>query len=133
MRCRLVNLKSVVDSRGSLFVAEGGIDIPFEPKRVFYITGMEVGRNRGHHAHRAAHQVLFCLDGSLEVKTKQPQSTEEIWRLDDPSVGLYVPPLTWTVFDAISGRSLCLVLASTLYDPDDYIRNIHDFDGLGTS
>ncbi len=121
----LVKFKDITDKYGNLTPIEGKIDIPFEIKRIYYITRVEQGVTRGFHSHRKLHQVLICLNGSIKVKVKNP-SEEEIVELNDPSVGLYIGPLIWReMFDFTEG-SVLLVLASEYYDEKDYIRN-YDF------
>ncbi len=128
MDCRYIELKSVADERGTLHVAEEFADLPFELKRIFYVTDLVPGVERGHHAHRETHQAFFCVDGAAELRTQRPRSEVTVWRLDDPGRGVYLPPMTWAVFSAASPRALCLVLASTLYSPDDYIWDRHEFE-----
>lgn len=120
--CSLIKFKNITDKYGHLTPIEGKIDIPFEIKRVYYITRVENEIARGYHSHRKLHQVLICINGSVKIKTKNPNE-EEITELNDPSVGLYIGPYVWReMFDFTEG-SVLLVLASEYYDEDDYIRN----------
>jgi dTDP-4-dehydrorhamnose 3,5-epimerase-like enzyme len=120
--CSLIKFKDIADKYGHLTPVEGKIDIPFEIKRVYYITRVEQEITRGFHSHRKLHQVLICLNGSVKIKTKNPNE-EEIIELNDPSVGLYIGPYIWReMFDFTEG-SVLLVLASEYYDEEDYIRN----------
>ncbi|OPJ61652.1 sugar 3,4-ketoisomerase [Clostridium oryzae] len=123
--CSLIKFKDITDKYGHLTPIEGKIDIPFEIKRVYYITGVGQGVVRGFHSHRKLHQVLICLNGSVKIRTKNPED-EELTELNDPSVGLYIGPHVWReMFDFTEG-SVLLVLASENYSEDDYIRN-YDF------
>lgn len=123
--CSLIKFRNIMDKYGHLTPIEGKIDVPFEVKRVYYITGVEQGVIRGFHSHRKLHQVLICLNGSVKIRSKNPDE-EEITELNDPSVGLYIGPYVWReMFDFTKG-SVLLVLASEYYDEDDYIRN-YDF------
>ncbi|MCB2296782.1 sugar 3,4-ketoisomerase [Clostridium tagluense] len=123
--CSLIKFKDIVDKYGHLTPVEGKIDIPFEIKRVYYITRVVEGVTRGFHSHRKIHQVLICLNGSIKIRVKNPNE-EEIIELNDPSVGLYIGNYVWReMFDFTEG-SVLLVLASEYYDEDDYIRN-YDF------
>nr|4ZU7_A Chain A, QdtA [Thermoanaerobacterium thermosaccharolyticum]4ZU7_B Chain B, QdtA [Thermoanaerobacterium thermosaccharolyticum]4ZU7_C Chain C, QdtA [Thermoanaerobacterium thermosaccharolyticum]4ZU7_D Chain D, QdtA [Thermoanaerobacterium thermosaccharolyticum]4ZU7_E Chain E, QdtA [Thermoanaerobacterium thermosaccharolyticum]4ZU7_F Chain F, QdtA [Thermoanaerobacterium thermosaccharolyticum]4ZU7_G Chain G, QdtA [Thermoanaerobacterium thermosaccharolyticum]4ZU7_H Chain H, QdtA [Thermoanaerobact len=121
----LIKFKDIADKRGHLTPIEGKIDIPFDIKRVYYITKVDKDITRGYHSHKKLHQVLICLNGSVKIRLKIPDE-EKIIELNDPSVGLYIGPLVWhEMFDFTEGCVL-LVLASEYYDETDYIRN-YDF------
>lgn len=123
--CSLLKFKDITDKYGHLTPIEEKIDIPFEIKRIYYITRVEEGVTRGFHSHRKLHQVLICLNGSVKIKVKNPNG-EEIIELNDPSVGLYIGTYIWReMFDFTEG-SVLLVIASEYYYEDDYIRN-YDF------
>lgn len=123
--CSLIKFKEIYDKYGHLTPIESKVDVPFEIKRVYYITGVEKNITRGHHSHRKLHQILICLNGSVKIRVKNPNK-EEIIELNDPSVGLYIGPFVWReMFDFTEG-SVLLILASEYYDEDDYIRN-YDF------
>lgn len=123
--CSLIKFKDITDKYGHLTPIEAKIDIPFKMKRVYYITNVKKEITRGFHSHRKLHQVLICLNGSVKIKTKNPNE-EEITELNNPSVGLYIGPYIWReMFDFTEGTVL-LVLASEYYSEDDYIRN-YDF------
>ena len=121
----LIKFKDITDKYGHLTPIEGKVDIPFDVKRIYYITNVEQGVTRGFHSHRKLHQVLICLNGSIKIRTKNPNE-EEVVELNNPSVGLYIGPYVWReMFDFTEG-SVLLVLASEYYDENDYIRN-YDF------
>lgn len=123
--CGLIKFKDITDKYGHLTPIESKNDIPFEIKRVYYITRVDQGVTRGYHSHRKLHQVLLCLNGSVKIKVRNP-AEEEIVELNDPSVGLYIGTYVWReMFDFTEG-SVLVVLASEYYDEDDYIRN-YDF------
>lgn len=123
--CSLIKFKDICDKYGHLTPIESKIDIPFEIKRVYYITGVEDGVTRGHHSHRKLHQVLICLNGSIKIKIKNPNE-EEVVELNDPSVGLYIGPYVWREMFNFTEGSVLLILASEYYNENDYIRN-YDF------
>jgi len=114
------------DLRGSLSVGEFPQQVPFLPKRYFVCFDVPGKDVRGEHAHRRCQQFLVCLRGSLSVVVDDGRSSEEIV-LDRPSIGLYVPPMTWAVQYQYSADGLLLVFASDLYDPADYIRDYDEF------
>jgi dTDP-4-dehydrorhamnose 3,5-epimerase-like enzyme len=118
----LIRLKDKKDEYGHLTPIESKVDIPFDIKRVYYITGVKEGITRGFHSHRRLHQVLICLNGSVKIRLKSPNE-EDVVELNDPSVGLYIGPYVWReMFDFTEG-SVLLVLASEYYDENDYIRD----------
>lgn len=122
VNCSFIKFKEIRDKYGHLTPIEEKVDIPFEIKRVYYISKVEQGVTRGFHSHRKLHQVLVCLNGSVKIRLKNPDN-EEIVELNEPSLGLYIGPYIWReMFDFTEG-SVLLVLASEYYDEDDYIRN----------
>lgn len=123
--CALIKFKEVRDKYGHLTPIEEKVDIPFEIKRVYYITKVEQGVERGFHSHRKLHQVLICLNGSVKIRLKDPDC-KEVVELNNPSLGLYIGPYVWREMFDFSEESVLLVLASDYYDEDDYIRN-YDF------
>jgi len=122
----LYRLNLVNDLRGSLTVAECGRDLPFVPQRYFMVFDVPGRDVRGEHAHRRCHQYLIAARGSVSVVVDDGTTSEEV-TLDEPNVGLYVPPMVWAVQYRYSPDALLLVLASDPYDPDDYIRNYDEF------
>lgn len=97
-------------------------DIPFEIKRVYYITRVPSEITRGFHSHRQLQQVLICLNGSVNIRTKT-QDEELVFKLNEPSVGLYIGPMIWREMYDFSENAVLLTLASDLYTEDDYIRD----------
>ena len=125
INCGLFKFKDFTDKYGHLTPIEANEDIPFEIKRIYYITKVEQGITRGFHSHKKLHQVLICLNGSVKIRLKNPNE-EEVVELDNQSVGLYIGPLIWREMFDFSEGSVLLVLASQHYDENDYMRN-YDF------
>jgi UDP-2-acetamido-3-amino-2,3-dideoxy-glucuronate N-acetyltransferase len=119
-------LPLVDDLRGRLSVGEFPAQVPFVPKRYFIVFDVPGKEVRGEHAHKACHQFLVCLRGSLSVVVDDGSSSEEI-ALDGPNIGLYIKPMVWAVQYQYSADALLLVFASDPYDPDDYIRDYDEF------
>jgi acetyltransferase-like isoleucine patch superfamily enzyme/dTDP-4-dehydrorhamnose 3,5-epimerase-like enzyme len=120
----LHRLKTVSDARGSLTVGEFGQSAPFPPLRFFTVYGVPEGRPRGAHAHRECHQFLIAAKGSVHVLVDDGRQRDELV-LDDPGLGLHVPPMIWGTQFRYSPDAVLLVFASHHYDPTDYI---HDYD-----
>jgi hypothetical protein len=127
----LHRLPKVLDLRGNLTVGEFGRSIPFDAKRYFMVFGVPNAEVRGEHAHRTCHQFLICVHGSLAVVADDGSTREEFW-LDDPSVGLHLPPLTWGVQYKYSFDAVLLVFASEYYDTQEYIRDYAEFTRIVT-
>ncbi len=128
-RVRGVNvhrLPRVEDLRGNLTVGEFDQSIPFAVKRYFMVFEVPSVEVRGEHAHRQCHQFLICAHGSVSVVADDGTSREE-FRLDDPCVGLHLPPMTWGVQYRYSPDAVLLVFASEHYDAADYIRDYQAF------
>lgn len=114
------------DERGNLVVAEGGIDVPFDVKRVFYMYGSDDTVVRGQHANRITEFVLINVSGSSKVKVDNGYQTEII-ELNRPRMGLYIPSMIWKDMYDFSKDSVLLVLASTHYDGNEYIRDYEEY------
>lgn len=123
---RLVDLHSVVDLRGRLSAGEVGSQLPFTPKRIFLVHDVPTAEVRGQHAHRTLEQLLICVVGTVSVVADDGVERIEV-ELNSPDRGLYIPPQVWAIQYGYSRDAVLLVLASDLYDPDEYIRDYDDF------
>lgn len=124
--CRMIDLPVVHDRRGNLTFIEGSRHIPFDIKRVYYLYDVPGGASRAGHGHRELEQVIVAMSGSFDV-TVDDGNRREVFHLNRSYFGLYVPKLVWREVDNFSSGAVCLVLASTLYDEDDYFRDYEDF------
>lgn len=115
------------DERGHLVIVEGGQDIPFEIKRAFYIYGSDKDVVRGQHANRRTEFVLINVAGTSKVKVKDGKGNEEVYHLERPHTGIYLPNMVWKDMYDFSEDSVLLVLASEHYDSSEYIRDYEDF------
>ena len=123
--CRLIDIRRYSDTRGYLSVIEGNVDIPFEIKRIYYLY-MVPEISRGAHAHKQLQQLMIATSGSVHV-TLDDGCQKKTFVLDKPWKGLFVAPGLWRDLDNFSGGTVCMVLASEKYEPDDYIRNYQEF------
>lgn len=128
-RPRLIDLKTVHHQTGIISIAEKGSEVPFEINRVYFLHGLSKGSERGSHAHRSLEQVMIAASGAFRVKLIG-LDWEEDFQLNDPCVGLYIPPFAWRELSEFSRNSVCLVLASRVYEESDYIRSFEDFNVL---
>jgi hypothetical protein len=112
--------------RGSLTVVESRKDVPFAIERLFYIYGASKNSERGAHAHREAWQAFIAIKGCFCLELTDGHLTN-IHKLSDPDHIIVVPPMIWARLFQFSKDAVCLVLASSLYDPQDYVREWDDF------
>ena len=117
---RWVELPSNVDERGVLTSIESGQDIPFEIKRIFYMH--HIITDRGGHAHADTEQVVTAAAGRFKMDLSDGVSTRT-YVLDDPTRGVYTPPMVFIELYDFSPGAVCLVLASTHYDIGKSIRS----------
>jgi acetyltransferase-like isoleucine patch superfamily enzyme/dTDP-4-dehydrorhamnose 3,5-epimerase-like enzyme len=125
----LHNLPYVEDLRGYLSFGEVGQHLPFLVKRYFVVFDVASKEIRGEHAHRQLEQFLVCVHGSCSIIVDDGEEREE-FELNSPNLGLYVPPMVWSVQYKYSRDGVLLVLASDVYDPADYIRDYNEFKAL---
>ncbi|KAF0109270.1 MAG: fdtC fdtA [Anaerolineaceae bacterium] len=123
---RIVKLPLITDLRGDLIFGEYDKHLPFIPKRFFVISKVPTLEVRGEHAHKQQHQLLACLNGSCSVVLDNGKERNEI-HLNRPDIGLYIPPMVWALQYKYSEDAVLLVLASDVYDADDYIRNYDEY------
>lgn len=121
-----IDLPKISDPRGNLSFLEGGNHIPFEIKRAYWIYDVPGGQVRGGHAYKTLHEFVIALSGSFDLILHNGNK-EEVFSLNRSYYGLYVPNMIWRRMENFSTNSLCLILASENYNPDDYIYNFHEY------
>ena len=121
---KLIELPYLKENNGDLVVVEGSI-IPFNMSRVFTVRASK-GSVRGEHAHRHCSQLLICTNGAVEVKCDDTRTTE-IYVLDKPNFGLFIPSGIWGHQKYIEDNTTLTVLCDRPYEEADYIRNYDDF------
>ena len=112
--------------KGDISVVENGITVPFDTNRVYYLYDVPGGVDRGGHAHKELKQLIVAASGSFTVVLDDGIVKRSVV-LNRPYMGLYVVPGIWRVLEDFSSGSVCLVLASEKYDPNDYIRDYEEF------
>lgn len=120
--CRIVDLPKISDPRGNLTFVEGDRHIPFDIQRVYYLYDVPGGAERGGHAHKGLQQLIIAMSGSFDVVLDDGREKKR-FHLNRSYSGLYVCPMIWRELDNFSSGSVCMVLASNLYDEDDYYRD----------
>lgn len=124
--CRIAELPRIQDPRGNLTFVEGGRQIPFDIRRVYYLYDVPGGSERGGHAHKALHQFMIAMSGSFDIVLDDGFDRKRI-HLNRSYMGLYIPPMTWRELDNFSSGSVCMVLASEHFCEDDYLRDYSEF------
>lgn len=125
--CSVLDLnKHHSDRKGNLTVVQNGVTVPFDIKRVYYLYDVPGGESRGSHAHRALSQLIVAASGSFRV-VLDDGSAKRTFVLNRPYQGLLVKPGIWRDLDDFSSGAVCMVLASEVYQPEDYIRDYDEF------
>jgi len=124
--CKLLELPKIANPQGNLTFIEGDGHVPFEIKRVYYLYDVPGGSERGGHAHKTLHQFMVSMSGSFDV-TLDDGRQKKTWHLNRSYYGLYIGPMIWRTLDNFSSGSVCLVLASEVYQVPDYIRDYDEF------
>lgn len=124
--CSILELSKIENRAGNITPIQSNVNVPFNIKRVFYSYDIPGGEARGAHAHKECHQFLIAASGSFEVVLDDGVNKRTIL-LNRPFYGLHVPPGIWAAEQGFSSGSICLVLASHLYEENDYIRDYNDF------
>ena len=124
--CELMELPRIYDPGGNITPLHGGEDLPFEIRRVFNLYEIPGGESRGAHAHKVCHQLIVAAAGAFDVFLDDGRE-QRVVTLNRPYYGLHVLPGIWASQREFSSSSICLVLASELYDENDYIRDYDDF------
>ena len=123
--CKLLNIPKIEDPRGNLSVIEKNV-LPFEMKRVYYLYDVPSGAERGGHAHKKLKQFLIALSGSFDVILNDGK-TEKTITLNKPFEGLLINEGIWRELKNFSSGSVCLVVASDVFEEADYIWDFIDF------
>ena len=123
---RLINLPKYLDERGNLSFIEEETHLPFRIRRTYWIYDVPGGEHRGGHAFRETEELIVALSGSFDVVIKDGLKE---WRfaLNRSYCGVYVPKMVWGILENFSTNSLALVIASTAYSENDYIRDFDEF------
>lgn len=127
-KVRLLDIIHLPEPNGNLAF----IELPVFASRIFYIYGVKVGDVRGHHAHRECEQFLICLSGTVNI-TCDDGATRQVYTLDTPLKGLYIPPMVWSEQYYYSKETILVGLASHPFDEGDYIRDYKEYMGAISS
>ena len=125
--CRVIHIKTIPTvNAGELSYFEATHDIPFDIKRIYYISKVPEGVRRGFHAHKELKQLLFCPYGRIQLILENKHGREEI-ELSDPSIGVVIEECTWREMLWLQKDSVLCVAASDYYKDEDYIRDYNEY------
>ena len=122
----VIRFPEVIDLRGQLTFGEVDGQLPFAVDRFFLVYGVASQELRGEHAHRSCHQLIIATTGAVSVLTDNGSELIEV-RIDEPTIGVHLPPMVWGVQFRHTADAVLMVLASDRYDADDYIRDYDEF------
>ena len=123
---RIINLPRIPDPRGNLTFIEGERHVPFTIRRVYYLYDVPGGETRGGHAHKRLEQFIIAASGSFDVLVDDGRQKKRFF-LNRSYYGLYLPRMVWRELENFSSGSVCLVLASELFEESDYYRDYQQF------
>ena len=123
--CKILSIPKIEDPRGNLSVIENDV-IPFDIKRVYYLYDVPSGAERGGHSHREQYEFLVALSGSFDVILNDGNQQKTI-SLNKPFEGLLITNGIWRELKNFSSGADCLVIASDVFDEEDYIREFKEF------
>jgi dTDP-4-dehydrorhamnose 3,5-epimerase-like enzyme len=124
--CKIMELPKISNAQGNLTFIEGNSHVPFDIRRVYYLYDVPGGAIRGGHAHKDLHQLIVAMSGSFDIVIDDGNEKRR-FHLNRSYQGLYICPMIWRELDNFSSGSVCMVLASNLYDEDDYYRDYDSF------
>ena len=125
----IIQLPKFLDARGNLSFVEQLNHIPFEIRRTYWIYDVPGGECRGGHAYKENEEFIVSLSGSFDVIIDDGKK-RNTFTLNRSYYGLYVPKGLWREMDNFSTNSLALIVSSTKYRKDDYVRNYDEFINL---
>ncbi len=125
MKVEIIDIPKIQNPEGNIAVIEKDV-IPFDIKRVYYLFDVPSSAQRGGHAHKNLSQILIALSGSFDVVLKDGKVSKKI-TLNKPDKGLLITNNIWRELENFSSGAVCLVLASAIFDEEDYIREYDEF------
>lgn len=126
MKPKLIHFDSFDAKQSGKLVVSEKENLPFMPKRIYWVTGIEEKTIRGEHAHKKLNQILICDEGKIEIELISKERQTFKYTLSSSDIGLFVPKMYWRKIYYEEG-SILLVLAEDLFKKSDYLSNFYDF------
>ena len=127
---KILYLPKIIDRRGNLSFVEEKNHVLFKIERAFWIYDVPGGEERGGHAYRETEEFVIALSGSFDVLLDDGKGNVQTFQLNRSYYGLYVPKMIWRQMTNFSTNSVAMVLASTPYNAEDYIRDYDVFKAI---
>jgi len=124
--CHLLYFPRIHNRAGNITPIQNGMEVPFDVRRIYYLYDVPGGESRGAHGHRNLEQVVIAASGSFDITIDDGKNKKTI-SLNRPYMGLHIKPGMWRDISNFSSGAICLVLASTEYDEQDYLRDYAGF------
>ncbi len=128
-KVKLINLPKIEDPRGNLTFVEENNHIPFDIKRAYWVYDVPGGELRGGHAFKKNKEFIIALSGSFDVVIKDGK-TRKKYSLSRSYYGLYIPNMLWRSLENFSTNALAVILSSSLFYANDYVRDFNEFKQL---
>ena len=124
--CSVIHFPKIHNRAGNITAIQNNIEIPFGISRVYYLYDVPGGETRGAHAHKQLEHVIIAESGSFDVTIDDGKNKKTV-QLNRPNFGLHIKPYMWRDLSNFSSGAICLVLASHLYEAEDYLRDYDEF------
>lgn len=124
--CRWIAVPGAADARGRVNFLELGKGLDFQPKRLFWLHHVAAGQWRGRHGHRESQLILVALNGGCQVHLDDGVVKETV-ALCDPTRALYIGTWVWHELTDFAPQTAVMVVASSLYDEAEYLRDYEVF------
>jgi hypothetical protein len=131
MQPSLINLPKHLDLRGNLSFIEEDTHLPFKIKRVYWIYDVPGGEKRGGHAFKETEELIVALSGSFDVILNDGER-EYKYSLNRSYYGVLIPKMMWRSIENFSTNSLAIIIASTEFNEEDYVRDFDEFKRMGS-
>lgn len=124
--CSLVHFPRIQNRAGNITAVENNIEVPFAVKRIYYLYDIPGGEDRGAHAHYRLEQLVIAASGSFDITIDDGRNKRTV-SLNRPYYGLHILPGLWRDINNFSSGAILMVLASEVYQPEDYIRTYEEY------
>ncbi len=119
---KLITTGHFSGSKGNLSFLESQQELPFSPKRVYWVDRSEESSLRGNHAHLNSSRVFSAISGEVLIRILLKDGRVKEFILKPWADSLWVPPGFWYECH-LSLEAILLVISSHKHDDDIYLRD----------